>query len=296
MHTPTALNDHRCQLGESPVWDAHHQALWWVDIPGRELLRWSASSFQRWPMAAEPGCVALHEDGLPRLARRDGLFRFDPASGRCTRFAEAPYDPTRQRFNDGKVGPDGAWWIGTLSDARENEAALYRWDGQTLHRMADGVAVSNGLAWSPDGGTLYWSDTKAHRVFRLRMQQPLGAREPFAQWPLREAGQPLASYGGRPDGAAVDAEGCYWVAMFEGQRLLRLSPAGALLHELPLPVRCATMPCFGGPDLRTLFITTASGGRPAEELAAQPLAGAVLTLRVDVPGLPVPRLRVAAGL
>ena len=109
----------------------------------------------------------------------------------------------------------------------------------------------------------------------------------FAQFAPKQPGQDLDDYGGRPDGAAVDSEGAYWCAMFEGQRLLRLSPAGDLLREVRLPVRCATMPCFGDADLKTLYVTTARENRPAAELAAQPLAGRVLRLRVEVPGLPV---------
>ena len=108
----------------------------------------------------------------------------------------------------------------------------------------------------------------------------------FAQFEARAAASRSTDYGGRPDGAAVDAEGCYWVAMFEGARLLRLSPSGEILREVRLPVQCPTMPCFGGADLRTLYVTTATENRPAEELAAQPWAGSVLALRVDVPGLP----------
>ena len=109
----------------------------------------------------------------------------------------------------------------------------------------------------------------------------------FATFPSKQADQPLASYGGRPDGAAMDTEGCYWVAMFEGQRVLRLSPDGEVIRSVELPVRCPTMPCFGGADLKTLYVTTASQNRPAAELADQPLAGCVLALDVDVPGLPV---------
>lgn len=291
MSSISSLHDHRCLLGESPVWSAAERALWWVDIPGRELLRWRDGELTRWPQPAEPGCLALHADGCPRVARRDGLFRFDPATGASELLAAPPYDPARQRFNDGKVGPDGAWWIGTLSDARENEAGLYRWDGRQLQCMAEDVAVSNGLGWSPDGGSMYWADTKAHSVYRLPFGPVLGERELFARWPLRDPSQALNDYSGRPDGAAVDAEGGYWVAMFEGQRLLRLSPRGELLHSVALPVRCPTMPCFGGEDLRTLYLTTARHGRPDDELALQPLAGAVLTLRVEVPGLALPLLR-----
>ena len=108
----------------------------------------------------------------------------------------------------------------------------------------------------------------------------------FAQFPAKAPDQALAGYGGRPDGAAVDAEGGYWVAMFEGARLLRFAADGALTREVPLPVRCPTMPCFGGHDLKTLYITTAREKRPADELAREPLAGCVLQLRVAVPGLP----------
>jgi sugar lactone lactonase YvrE len=156
--------------------------------------------------------------------------------------------------------------------------------------MAGDVTVSNGLAFSPDGRTMYWSDTTAHRIYALDFDGSdgtLSRQRVFAEFPLKAPGQILADYGGRPDGAAVDAEGAYWVAMYEGQRLLRLSPAGELLREVPLPVRCPTMPCFGGADLRTLYVTTARDKRPAGELAAQPLAGCVLAMAVDVPGLPV---------
>jgi sugar lactone lactonase YvrE len=116
---------------------------------------------------------------------------------------------------------------------------------------------------------------QAHRVFQQFAPKPAG-------W---QPGQP--GYGGRPDGATVDAEGNYWVAMFEGQRLLRIAPSGQVLNEVAMPARCPTMPCFGGDDLKTLYVTTARHERPAAELAALPLSGRVLSMRVEVPGLPV---------
>jgi sugar lactone lactonase YvrE len=140
-----------------------------------------------------------------------------------------------------------------------------------------------------------WADTKAH-VIRAFDFDPhdgsLSRRRVFAQFPAKAPDQDLAAYGGRPDGAAMDVEGCLWVAMFEGARVVRLSPTGEIVGELRLPVRCPTMPCFGGPDLRTLYITTARENRPAEELAREPWAGCVLQLRVGVPGLPVNFARV----
>jgi sugar lactone lactonase YvrE len=278
-------------LGESPLWHPDEQRLYWVDIPGLQLNRFDPVSgrHDEWPLPSEPGCCAPVLGGGLLLAMRDGLWRFDTATGRRTRVAEPPYDPAQQRFNDGKADPQGRFWVGTIDDQRRPEAALYRLAGGQLSRMVDGITASNGLAFAPDGRTMYWADTKAHAVYAFDFDGQDGSlarRRVFQQFPPRADGQPLAGYGGRPDGAAVDADGAYWVAMFEGQRLLRFAPDGRLLAELPLPVRCPTMPCFGGADLRTLYITTARDKRPADELAAQPLAGCVLQLRVAVPGLP----------
>ena len=133
---------------------------------------------------------------------------------------------------------------------------------------------------------MHWSDTKAHRIYVADFDMATGelsSPRVFAEFKPRTTGEP---YGGRPDGAAMDAEGCYWSAMFEGGCVLRIAPTGEVLQRVELPATCPTMPTFGGPDLRTLFITTAREKRPADELAREPLAGAVLQLRVDVPGLP----------
>jgi sugar lactone lactonase YvrE len=294
--TITALPVPAAQLGESPFWHPQQQALWWCDIPGKALHRYdpadaTPAAHRQWDFDDEPGCIAPTLDGHLLLAMRSGLWRFDPTSGERERLAEPPYDPAQERFNDGRADPQGRFWAGTIFEPRQPpRAALYRWAGERLERMAGEITNSNGLAFSPDGRTLYWADTTAHRVFALDfdpLEGTLSRQRVFVQFPLRAPEQPLAAYGGRPDGAAVDSEGAYWVAMYEGQRLLRLAPDGTLLREIALPVRCPTMPCFGGPDLRTLFLTTARKGRPAEELAAQPLAGRVLSLRVDVSGLPV---------
>jgi sugar lactone lactonase YvrE len=281
------------RLGESPFWPPEQACLYWCDIPGKTLNRYTPASaqFQQWPVATEPGCCAPLPDGDLLLALRDGLFRFNPDSGQRHRLAPPPYDPAHERFNDGRADAHGRLWVGTLYEPRTPaRAALYRWAGSRLQRMAGDITVSNGLAFSPDGRTLYWSDTAAHRIFAFDfdgVDGSLSRRRVFAEFPVKQPGQDLALYGGRPDGAAVDVEGAYWCAMFEGQRLLRFAPDGRLLQELPLPVRCPTMPCFGGPDLRTLYVTSARENRPADELAAQPLAGCVLATRVAIPGLPV---------
>jgi sugar lactone lactonase YvrE len=281
------------RLGESPFWHPDEAALYWVDIPGRRLNRWdpARAAHRCWDFDTEPGCAAPVLGGGLVLAMRDGIWRFDPASGRREALAAPPYDPAHERFNDGKADPQGRFWAGTIYEPRDAaRAALYRYAGGRLERIAGDITTSNGLAWSPDGATMYWADTAAHRVrafdFDGRDGSLSGGRD-FARFAPRAPGQALDDYAGRPDGAAVDHDGAYWVAMYEGQRLLRLAPDGRLLQTVPLPVRCPTMPAFGDADLRTLYVTTASEGRPDDERTRQPLAGRVLRLRVDVPGLPV---------
>ena len=243
-------------LGESPLWHPRQQCLYWCDIPGRAVHRWDPAdgAHRQWDFDAEPASLAPLRSGGLLVAVRDGLWRLDTGSGERRRLAAPPYDPARQRFNDGKADPQGRFWVGTLDDRRRPDAALYCWDGARWHRRAQGVAVGNGLAFSPDGRTLYWADTRGHRVLAFDFDGSDGSlsmRRVFKAFAPRDGGRPLSDYGGRPDGAATDSEGGYWVAMFEGRRLLRLRPDGEVAREFALPVQCPTMPCFGGTDLRT---------------------------------------------
>jgi sugar lactone lactonase YvrE len=281
-------------LGESPFWQQESGGwLWWCDIPGKTVHAVQPTSMAHawWEFDVEPCSCAPLPDGDVVLAMRDGFYRFHPATHRLDLLAPAPYDTRHERFNDGKADSKGRFWVGTIYEPRDAaKAALYRYAGFRMQRMAEGITVSNGLAFSPDERTMYWSDTKAHTIYAFDYESLGGSirnRRVFASFAPRDPAKPLAAYGGRPDGAAVDAEGCYWVAMFEGGRLLRLSPRGEIVAEIRLPVSCPTMPCFGGKDLRTLYVTSSRENRPAAELAAEPWAGAVLQMRVSVPGLPV---------
>jgi len=280
------------QLGESPMWHPREQVLYYCDIPGHMLHRFDPRSgaLVHWHFDTDVASLAPMLGGALLLAMRDGLWRFEPRSGERARIAEPPYDVATERFNDGKCDPQGRFWVGTIYEPRSPAlASLHCLVRERLVRKRDGITVSNGLAWSPNGRTMYWSDTAAHTIYAFDFEPASGDlanQRVFASFPPRLPGQALGDYGGRPDGAAVDVEGCYWVAMFEGQRLLRLSPDGEIVREVKLPVRCATMPCFGGTNLKTLFITTARANRPAAELAEQPFAGCVLALDVDVAGLP----------
>ena len=167
-----------------------------------------------------------------------------------------------------------------------------------VQQHAADALTGNGLAWSPDSRTAYWADTSRHVIhawdFDLQANT-LGAHRRFQRFPPKPDGWQLdphatvdqRSYGGRPDGAAVDVQGNYYVAMYEGQRVCQFSPDGRLLAQYPTPVPCPTMPCFGGDDLQTLYLTTSRQKRSAAELAAFPASGCVFSMRVDVPGLPV---------
>ena len=281
-------------LGESPVWHPHEQVLYWSDIPGMQLHRWdpNCQKHHSWAMDSETGCLAPLASGGLLLAQRHGLVKFDPDNGSSRLWLAPPYDPAKERFNDGKVDPHGRLWVGTIYEPRQPAlATLMRLERSGLQPIARDCTVSNGLAWSLDGRTAYWSDTFAHCIYAFDLDEqglPISERRLWHAFAERAADTPIENYGGRPDGAAMDAEGCYWSALFEGQRLVRIAPSGELLQSISLPVRCPTMPCFGGPDGRILFVTTARQNRPEVELAQQPLAGCVLYRRVEVPGAPVP--------
>ncbi|WP_416559798.1 SMP-30/gluconolactonase/LRE family protein [Limnohabitans sp. yimb22184] len=287
-------------LSESPFWHPREQRLYWVDIPGRRIARVAVQGLQAqgaveyWPLSQEPGCIAPVQGGGLVMALRDGIYLAREWGGELQLLAAAPYDTTRLRFNDGKCDAQGRFWAGSLYEPKDQAlGVLYMLDGQGLHVMMDGVVTANGLAWSPDGRTAYWADTAAHQVRAFDVDLATGQVSSscvFHQMTPKPAGWTWGDdslYGGRPDGAAVDSEGCYWSAQYEGQRLLRLSPTGEVLAEVTTPVPCPTMPCFGGADLKTLFITTSRQGRSAQELAQYPDAGCVFATRVTVAGLPV---------
>ncbi|RYY93146.1 MAG: SMP-30/gluconolactonase/LRE family protein [Comamonadaceae bacterium] len=290
-------------VGESPFWHPHEQRLYWVDIPGRRIRRWhpATGAHDSWDMPQEPGCIAPAERGGLVIALRDGIHRAHAWGGPLQPLAQFGHG-AHSRFNDGKADPRGRFWAGTYYEPKDaRKADLYCVDARpangnggkpVVQLKAHNATSANGLAWSPGADTLYWTDTQAHVVHAWDWEAGTNAmrhHRVFHQFPAKPPGWAPgdAGYGGRPDGAAVDVEGHYWCAMFEGGRLLRLSPAGVVVADIAVPVRCPTMPCFGGPDGRTLYLTTARRGRPEDELRALPHAGCVLAARVDVPGLPV---------
>ena len=290
-------------LGESPFWHPEEKRLYWVDIAARSICRTDPTTceVQYWQMPSEPGCIAPARSGGQSeglvIALRDGVYRAQQWGGTLALLAPALHDTATTRFNDGKADPLGRFWVGVYGPRDAPRSPLFCLDRRNgssagLQAMACTAVSANGLAWSPDAATLYWADTPSHSVRAWNWNAEancIGQERLFAQWSGKPSDwQPgMPGYGGRPDGAAVDAAGNYYVAMYEGGRLLKLSPTGALLADIAVPAQCPTMPCFGGPDLRTLYLTTARQHRPAEELGRWPLSGCVLSMRVDTAGLPV---------
>ncbi|MGH8852614.1 MAG: SMP-30/gluconolactonase/LRE family protein [Casimicrobiaceae bacterium] len=279
--------DVRASLGECPVWAIDEQVLYWVDINAPSLNRFDPKSPANlaWPMPSSIGCFALRAQGGFVVALRDGIWLVDRDGTLGDRMAEAPYDPSHHRFNDGRADRSGRFWPGTMNERRDAaSAALYCIDRYfTLTKVVDGITISNGLAWSPDGRILYHADTPARTVSAYAFDAATGTvsgKRTFAHFQ-----DPTE----RPDGAAIDSEGCYWCAFYGGGKVVRLSPRGERLAEYPVPAACPTMCALGGPDLRTLYVTTARQRREPEELARLPLSGGVFAMPVDVPGLPEPK-------
>ena len=278
--------DIRASLGECPVWSAADQVLYWVDINAPSLNRFdpATGSNRAMPMPASIGCFAARQTGGFVVALRDGIW-LARADGTLERkVATAPYDPAHHRFNDGRCDPQGRLFAGTMNERRDApSAALYRIDFDfRVTEVLGGMTISNGLAWSPDGRTMYHADTPTLTINTFAYDASSGtpsARRIFAHF---------EGEADRPDGGVVDSEGCYWTAFYGGGRVVRLSPAGAVLADYAVPSMCPTMCAFGGADLRTLYVTTARQRRSDAELARLPQSGGIFAMRVDVPGLPEP--------
>jgi sugar lactone lactonase YvrE len=274
-------------LGECPKWSARDGALWWVDIAAPSLNRFDPATGENRAIGFDEaiGCFAERAGGGFIAGLRSGIWLLD-AAGRKDRLAANPQgEGAPSRFNDGRADPWGGFWAGTVWEPKDRPgAALWRIApdlGCTL--IADEVTTSNGVAFSPDRRWAYHSDTPAHVVYRYPLDPDtgavVGARKVWKRFPHGR---------GRPDGAAVDEEGCYWTALFAGSRVVRLSPAGEELGSWELPACCPTMVAFGGADRRTLFVTTARENRPEAELARLPLSGSLFAMPVAVPGLSEP--------
>lgn len=274
--------DARCDTGESCVWDAARGRVWFCDIPkGRVHALHVASGQRDTHTLPEPvGSFGLCASGELLVALRHRLVLFNPALGTQRPFARLPDLPAHVRLNDGKTGPDGCFWVGTVDERAEKEdiGELYRVrpDGR-VEKKADGFKVSNGLAWSPDGRTMYHSDSRGPWIDAWDFDAHTGA---IAQ---RRRLATLSVEEGRPDGAACDIEGVYWSAGVSAGCLNGFSPTGALLRKVAVPVTAPTMPCFAD---GALYVTSLSAGLPPER-AGHPHAGSLFRATTSLRGAPI---------
>ena len=289
MADVTCVLDARAELGECPVWAAEEEALYWVDIraPALHRLHPDTGATRTWPLPSRIGSFGLRERGGAVVALVDGFALLDLDTGHV-RLLQGPERVPGTRFNDGKVSPDGRFFAGTMDEEQLSRplATLYRLDPNlTVHAVVGDLIVSNGLAWSPDGGTMFHSDSKGPVIWAYDYDPETGTVSG-----RRVVARPTEEIG-RPDGAATDVEGFYWSAGISAGVLNRWSPEGRLDRTIPLPCSNPTAPCFGGPDLRTIFVTSLRHDLPPDVLAAKPLSGGIFAVRVDVPGVPVARFR-----
>ena len=287
--------DARNATGESPVWRASEQALYWADIPRGVLHRWLAGKLQhaQWQLPQMLACMAAwNGDGQRWVAGlEDGIYEVTAAAGvetaQVRSLAAVQHALPGMRFNDGRCDRQGRFWAGTMlmdMAAGAPVGAMYRYNaGQTepLKAQLQGLIVPNGLAFSPDGLTMYLSDSHPDVQKIWAFDYDIDTATPHN----RRLFVDMTQHPGRPDGAAVDADGCYWICGNDAGLIHRFTPEGTLDRSLAVPIKKPAMCAFGGANLDTLFVTSI---RPAGDLSDQPLAGGVFALNPGVKGLAEP--------
>jgi sugar lactone lactonase YvrE len=272
-------------LGEGPVWDARRGELLWVDIAAGAVNAYApeTGATRQIELGESVGCVALTRDaGTVVGALRSGWYWVDLADGTKELIAPLPDGAANQRFNDGAVDASGRFWAGTLEDGEENPVGrLIQLNPDLQHRVVDcGFLCSNGLAWSLDDRWLYFVDSRRHAIFRYRFDAETG------QVGERELFLDTTPFRGIPDGIEIDLDGLLWCAFWDGAQVVAFDDTGAPRIELAVPAPRPTSVAFGGPDLCTLFVTSATHGLAADTLAEWPHAGSVFQVERPTPGRP----------
>ena len=285
MNVEIAL-DIRAQVGEGAIWDDRRACLWWVDIVGKTINAFdpATGANRAWRVSEMPGCLALTHGTALIVALEHRLARFDPETGNLETITVFEDDLPDNRANDGAVCRKGRFHFGTMSRTRRDQAdgRLWQFDGAHRARMLQGgIHVTNGLAFSPENRTAYVSDSypDAQGIRAYDYDPDTG------DWTNGRLFFDTHTTAGRPDGACIDADGCYWMAGVGGGELLRLTPDGAIDRRIAMPVPRPSRPCFGGARLDTLYVT--SIGLQGDLSLPE---GAVFALRPGVTGLPEPRV------
>jgi sugar lactone lactonase YvrE len=272
----------RARLGECAVWDPQRQRLFWVDTYNHRVHRYDprSSSDRLFDVGDAACCIALAGGDQLLVALRDRIAMLDLDTGRVTDLQHVEFSRADTRFNDGKVDPQGRFWVGSMSTV-PGHAALYRYDPDgSLHIMETGFTTVNGPNWSPDGKTFYLTDSPTRRIYAYRFDGKTGSISG------RRVLIDLEDQVGEPDGMAVDRAGHLWSAQWNGWCILRFDASGRELERLPMPVQCPTSMAFAGPALDEMYITSASVGLSQAEIQQGYLAGDLFRVSPVPQGLP----------
>lgn len=271
-------------LGEVPLWSARHQRLYWIDVrrPALQSYDLVTEKVERFELPEAVGSFCESKSGDMLLALKSGLYTFDTSSYQLDEWLNIEPDLPNNRLNDGKCDRQGRFWVGSMNDGdRLPTGSLYRIDADKKYEaLLANITIPNSLAWSPDGNLMYFADTPSLKIMVYDFDTVEGI--PHTPRVFRD----MSGHPGRPDGATVDIDGCLWSAEVRGSRVVRYTPKGEIDKIVQLPVTGVTSCAFGGPKLDTLYITTATQRLSAEELARQPLAGALFAVAVGTQGVP----------
>lgn len=284
--TAQLLFDSQCQLGEGPIWHQGRQQLFFLDINEQTLFAVTAAGevADSWLFNETVAALAVVDDHTLVLATDTGLKEFDLSTGGMNRVNEIEADRPDTRTNDSRVHPSGAFWIGTMQRSEEEPAgSVYHYRAGVLTTIKSGVKIPNATCFSPDGSTAYWTDTPTKKILKVATDPATGL--PVGEWELFAD---VADGRGYPDGAVVDCEGYLWNAKWGGSCVVRHAPDGSIDRIVEVPVSQVSCPAFGGPDLKTLFITTAAKTLSAEQLADEKHAGSLFAIDLDIAGQPEP--------
>jgi sugar lactone lactonase YvrE len=282
--TATLCLDARAHLGECVRWDHEERLVYWVDINNNRLHRFNPKTGvnDTMDLGENIGCFAQDKRGGFIAGMRSGYVRITKFGGDIIPLTSPDYDRSKARFNDGRCDNSGRFWAGTMWEPRDRDGGVvYCLEADGRFR-ADAVptVITNAMTFSPDGKTMTLTDSPKHELWAFDYDEKTGI--PSNQRVIRKYDPPT----GRPDGACVDSEGNIYVAIIQGSRVEKLSPAGELLAVIELPVPCPTCCTFGGEDLRTLYIVTGRIRMTDEELAAKPEAGGIYSARIEAPHAP----------
>ena len=274
------LTDHRCLLGEGPVWDARRSSLFWVDILRGEIHEYRpADGYSHTISVGEyVGAVAPYRDGRLMAALKSGIVLIDPDTGEREAVGHPEAHLPGNRYNDGKCDPAGRFWVGSMSLQEEPGAgSLYMIDhDRSITRQLEGVTISNGLAWSNDHRTMYYIDTPTFEVAAFDYDIATGGIS------NRRVAIRIPETDGYPDGMTTDREGCLWIAHWDGWQVTRWDPhTGRKIHHIPMPAARVTSCAFGGDTGNDLYITSARTGLSEEELGRMRGAGGVWVVNYD---------------